>query len=210
MSTATATQLHGRPLVAWLKDNGLDCPRQQLNPTLERALSRWRSGGKADVYVVDEVLVCIDVHLSELPDELWIEPKQTKTVAPDRGGTPPGLYGRLNDSALRVLHRLHSERGLPVKELARRVYGRAGFASAGSAESAIREGFKRLDLPVRRQPPPEHRRCEGIKSTYPNKGRRCIEPTMVGSQFCFAHDPARRAEVVRLAAEARARIGAAV
>jgi hypothetical protein len=48
-------------------------------------------------------------------------------------------------------------------------------------------------------------RCAGTKTTYPGKGRPCTRPAQVGSDFCFAHDPARKHERELVISNARAR-----
>ena len=80
-----------------------------------------------------------------------------------RRGKPKGVYGKLSDDHLRALHRFHLEGGHSVRALGRRIWDRAGFASAGSAAMAISTGFHRLGLPVRTQ-------AEGTARS--NKGRR--------------------------------------
>ena len=55
----------------------------------------------------------------------------------------------------------------------------------------------------RRQNPVQMRPCKGVKLTYPQKGRPCQHYAMDGSDFCLAHDPARREQVVATVAKAR-------
>lgn len=117
----------------------------------------------------------------------------------NRGGVLPGTTGRLRDPHLEVLHRLHIERGMSIREMARRLWRGLGYASEDAADFAIRKGWKRLRLEVRRRPSISDAvgRCKGRKSTYPEKGRLCRERAMVDSEFCREHDPARRNEVLR-------------
>jgi hypothetical protein len=63
-----------------------------------------------------------------------------------RGGKPKGVYGKLEDRHLKALHRFHTEKGVSIRELGRRVWSQAGFANAHSAGVAISYGFKRLGL----------------------------------------------------------------
>lgn len=64
------------------------------------------------------------------------------------GGKPKGVYGKLEDRHLRALHVFHIDKGVSIRELGRRIWRQAGFASAHSADVAIGEGFKRLGLPA--------------------------------------------------------------
>jgi len=50
-------------------------------------------------------------------------------------------------------------------------------------------------------------RCAGVRSQYPRKGQPCQRPAARGSDFCFSHDPARRAEALAIVERARARLG---
>lgn len=51
-----------------------------------------------------------------------------------------------------------------------------------------------------------YRRCAGVKLSYPEKGRPCQRYALVDSDYCLAHDPDRRAEVVERLEDARAAI----
>lgn len=55
----------------------------------------------------------------------------------------------------------------------------------------------------RRAMQPRQPRCKGVRSQYPRKGERCTKPASIGSEFCWVHDPARRAEAVAVVARAR-------
>lgn len=103
----TAEWLDGPALAAWLRDNGLDHPTYQLGHTLERAVSRWRDGARAYVFVVDAVLTKLGLHLSEIPDELWTD-------------APQGGASRL-DSVKRAELLARLAEGEPVKAIARKV-----------------------------------------------------------------------------------------
>jgi hypothetical protein len=102
---------------------------------------------------------------------------------------------KLTDSQLRALHRIHARGGASVKELGRRVWKQAGYSNAHVARSSIRNGFKRLGLPVI----PQRARtglsyCEEIVQYGPRKGRKCGLPKGRGSEVCWNHDEDRAAE----------------
>lgn len=65
-----------------------------------------------------------------------------------RRGKPVGVYGKLTDAQLKALHRFHRDHGVSIRELGRRVWEAAGYASEKSAANAISDGFKRLRLPA--------------------------------------------------------------
>jgi hypothetical protein len=189
--------LDGPSLVSWLQER-FDLGDHVLGFHARR-VREWREGGAVSVFAADPVLTKLDLRPDELPEYLWIE-AATESVRVLR------VPHRLSDDHLRRLHGFHSD-GVPVRELARRIWDRAGYASDDSAANAIRRGFNRLHLPIRTQPTAI--RCKGTKSTYPSKGRRCIDFPMVGSEFCWAHHPARRAEVERSAESMREKLAAA-
>lgn len=151
-----------------------------------------------------------------------------------RRGKPAGVYGRLTDEHIRVIHRYH-ERGYSIRALGRQIYEKMGYASAESAAMAISDGFKRLHLTAQAQPEAtassnrrraakdspgkanstEYKRwlrkknggmrpCQGVRKNYPNKGRPCQRYALKDSDFCLQHDPKRKAEVVQIAKRARA------
>lgn len=134
---------------------------------------------------------------------LWCATPTRK--AKRKGGTPPGVYGKLSDDQLRALHRFHADGGLSIRELGRRVWEKAGYASWESAAHGIRIGFNRLHLTVHKRSHQDLQvpRCSAVKSSPPGVGRRCRSFVAAGSEFCRLHDPARREEVV---AHARAMV----
>jgi hypothetical protein len=67
--------LDGPGLCKWLEDRGYY--RSYLNESLARRWREWAHGCSASVWTVDQVMVALGLHLSELPDHLW-------TAAPDR------------------------------------------------------------------------------------------------------------------------------
>jgi hypothetical protein len=98
-----------------------------------------------------------------------------------------GTMGKLKDRHFRALHKLHTDGGLTIRELGRRVYKRAGYSSAKSAEVTIWRAFHRLELPIvdrRVNPlPPESRQCTGTTPA----GERCPRWTMLGESVCWSH-----------------------
>lgn len=186
-------------LVAYLEERGFALGDLVLG-FHSRRIREWRKGGPVSVFAADPVLTKLDVHPDELPDELWVTEDSGPSYRPLR------VPHRLSDNHLRALHGFHLD-GVSVKELGRRVWDRAGYASEEAAANAIARGFTRLGL--EKGVGPNAQRCHGIKSTYPNKGRRCRDFPMVGSDFCWAHHPDRRAEVERSTESMRARLVAA-
>lgn len=63
--------LDGRALAAWIEDHVTDLGAQLNGQT--RTVQRWRNGASARIWTVDEVLTALGRHLSELPDEVWID-----------------------------------------------------------------------------------------------------------------------------------------
>jgi len=48
-------------------------------------------------------------------------------------------------------------------------------------------------------------RCAGVRTQHPRAGGQCENVSMVGSDYCFNHDPARKEQRDRIAADMRAR-----
>jgi hypothetical protein len=91
--------LDGPRLAEWLRANGLESAKRQLGPTLERAYGRWRAGGKASVYVLDQMLVKLHLHLSDVPDDLWVAwcpavPTRQKVITLILSGMGPAAVAR--------------------------------------------------------------------------------------------------------------------
>lgn len=87
-----------------------------------------------------------------------------------RKGKRLGVYGKLSDDQLRILHAMHDRRGTSIRELARAVIASAGYASEHSALEGIRTGWRRLGLKARAQGEAtrranEARRAEGSPGT---------------------------------------------
>jgi DNA-binding NarL/FixJ family response regulator len=105
MTTAseTAEWLDGPQLVDWLEQHGMETASPHGYST-ERAVQRWKKGGRANVYAADQVLTQVGCHLHELPEEMWID-------APLRG---PKISGKTREEMLRRL-----EAGEKIKPLAK-------------------------------------------------------------------------------------------
>jgi len=159
-----------------------------------------------------------------------------ETTTRKRGGWKrPDKTAYITDTQLRALHLAHVN-GASIRELGRRVWQRAGYASEKSAANAISEGFKRLGLPARdrieatvkasykhgkgardnkaaykrwkRRQEGHARPCRGVKTQPPEVGRPCRRFALADSDYCRSHDP-RFAEARAAELEqARARIGA--
>lgn len=102
---------------------------------------------------------------------------------------------KLTDDQLRLLHRMHSERGASIRELGRIVADQAGFASTAAAARAITRGFDRLHLPARScfesrlmTMASGYPRCEEIRTN----GERCGGFRLPGSDRCWSHHPEHR------------------
>jgi hypothetical protein len=79
----TAAAAHGPRLVAWLREIRVLLPdlgpgdvpvdrAPQLTASQVRRVSDWRRGARASFPVVDALLVHLDRHVSELPDDVWL------------------------------------------------------------------------------------------------------------------------------------------
>ncbi len=98
--------LSGPGLYSWLLQNGLDHIELQLGYHARMA-RHWRDGGTAHVYSADAVLCKLGLHLSEIPDELWIEdPRKGRRITPE-----------MCDEIKRRI----TELGQPIKVVAREV-----------------------------------------------------------------------------------------
>jgi hypothetical protein len=161
----------------------------------ERRLHRWRKESKTlERIEVEEALHNADVGFWEVyPDVPPVE-----ATGPNR----LGQGSKLSDDQVRRLYELH-EAGASIRELGRRFWRPLDYRSLAAAEKGIRRGFARLGLPPLGRPGLSHRRCKGIKTWWPDKGRRCRRAPVLGSDFCREHDPARRAEVVATLDRAR-------
>lgn len=67
--------LDGVALESWLRHHGLFNRELQLGERLSNRVGGWkRRGVFVSVWDADEVLTKLDLHLSELPAEMWVEP----------------------------------------------------------------------------------------------------------------------------------------
>lgn len=71
--------LDGPGLVEWLEAQR---PKRDLGDygpvgKLSKRIREWRAGDKANVYVVDSVLVSLGLTIAYVPTELYVEPPQT-------------------------------------------------------------------------------------------------------------------------------------
>lgn len=116
----TSDWLDGPKLVEWLGRYGLERSEHRLSEDHIERLRRWGKGGKANVYVVDEILIRLGRHLSELPDSLFL------AVTARNGGMAPERREQLLRGLLS---------GAPLKAIAREV---------GCAVSTVRYHRNRL------------------------------------------------------------------
>ena len=139
---------------------------------------------------------------------------------------------RLSERQVIAAHRLYMARGWSLRTLGAMLYGPLGYASANSAANSLREMFVAAGLPRRervaatvmasqthglrpRQPSSQQRdaynalrrerrerqeRC----GAFTTDTRPCPRPAMVGSDFCFAHNPATKELRDTILATARA------
>jgi hypothetical protein len=185
------------PLLDWLeRDRRRSLSEAVIGTTEGRRVRRWRDGETTTLQEADMLLTAVDVHLDEVPQELLPDTKLVPTT-PDLGGVPKGYGAKLNDDKIRLLHRFHVERRVTVQALAKSIWESSGFASSESASWSIRQGFRRLDLPVihHRARAADARRCKE-----PNhRGEPCGSYPLQGLDVCWSHHPDNR-EAAREAA----------
>lgn len=213
MSPQVVEQLSPQPFRQWcawrLDPNGWDRPDapavaddeavvRQLAFDMgigDRRLRRWRNENqRLERIEVEEALHRADVGFWEVyPDvELRVP----------NANNPAGFGSKLSDEQVLELHAVHLS-GASIRELSRRIYKAAGYASAESADYGIRKGFRRLGLPaiVRHQKElATLKRCGHPRAA----GSPCKNPPTPGFDQCWTHrnlDIARQ-NVVR-ATEAR-------
>jgi hypothetical protein len=66
-----AQHADGRAVVAWMLLQGVD--PAVGSETRRKLIQRWEAGAQASFVKVDEVLVAHGFHVSELPDNAWLE-----------------------------------------------------------------------------------------------------------------------------------------
>lgn len=164
----------------------------------ERRLSAWRRENRTlDRDYLEDALHHAGVSITDLYPDL-----EDAAEAGPKPGPPFGFGSKLTDEQVVVLHRLHVERGLSIRELGRRSYRALGYRSWQAAEYGIRRGFIRLGLEsVRRHAFARNsdRRCARVKAN----GEPCGSFAMHGEDYCWPHHPKnqeearRRADVIR-------------
>lgn len=99
--------IDGEALFDWLEnERGVTISGLELfHPTLARRARYWKDGGNAHYATVDRFLIALDLHLTDLPDEVWRETQRKKH--------PRHLTAEVREE---VLQRAESE---PKKALAR-------------------------------------------------------------------------------------------
>jgi hypothetical protein len=182
--------VNGPGLVKWLEERGCELGDRWLGDDARR-IRAWREGSdEPTLGVLDRVLTKLDIHMDELPDDLR---HRVEGEAVERANR---RNAKLTDSQLRALHLLHTKGGYSIRQLAERVWKRAGHKSPEGATAAIRRGFRRLYLPIQHRHPsefPHLPRCEFIKKD----GTRCSAFPVAGETLCFPHHPAHREQVRR-------------
>ncbi len=183
-----AEKVSGLALVEWLEGLGRPLSDSFIGNTNARRVRRWRQGENPSIWDVDAFLIDLDIHLDELPEKL--RPDVPVAASGRGGGVPKGYKAKLSDKQLRVLHRFHTERQVTAASLAAQVWEQAGFASAESAAWSIRQGFKRLGLPLVNY----HARAAGARSCSDQnaKGEPCAQRPLADSEKCWGHDPRTR------------------
>lgn len=97
--------------------------------------------------------------------------------------------------------------GLPVRgQVAATVLAstRNGLSPRDPRERYARRKAAGLVPSGKRAMQPRQPRCKAVKSQAPQKGRQCLRPAMLGSDYCQSHDPAgdvaRREQLARMRA----------
>ena len=141
-------------------------------------------------------------------------------------------HGNLSDAQVDQIYDAYLK-GSSVRDIAKVVWEKLGYANAHTCANSIyynldaagyklrsnatvlrrrnyRHGMGARDNKVaykrwkRRQDPTKLRKCKGSKLTYPQKGRPCDRYALDGSDYCYQHDPEKRADVLAHVAKARA------
>lgn len=74
----TAEWLDGPSIYAWVMDNaGIECV-SYLPENLDRAMRRWKEGGRASIWSVDELLTYVDgpAQLWQIPEDVYRDSKR--------------------------------------------------------------------------------------------------------------------------------------
>jgi hypothetical protein len=157
---------------------------------LEQELHPRRRGGRpvgsvrrlteAQVRVLHRLYVDEQVSCRALGARVWqragYRSANSAAVAIDKAFRELGLPLRTQPEALVLRNTRH---GRATREL------RAAGGDAGP------DGYRQW---LRREQGAYRPRCAGVRTQYPAKGEPCQRPAMVGSDYCFGHDPARAEE----------------
>lgn len=167
---------------------------------------------------------------------LWCD---TQTGASERAEVPPRAVSRprkISEEVLQEARQLYAS-GLSFRAVARQVVDRTEYANANVCATMLGSIFKTRGWPRRdqrqatadanwkhgnmvggrrapgyRKPCEVARRrplCAGVRLQYPRKGEPCQVAAMRGSEFCQAHDPERRHQVLEHVRAMRERKAAA-
>jgi hypothetical protein len=139
-----ATHAHGALGVA--RDVGVD----------EALIRRWLAGryrdGRGNEYEITHIeIATVDRVLTrcETTDSIWTLYPDLEAPRRRRGGKPAGKYRLLTDDQVRAIHRVHTQGGVSLRELARQLHERYGYASAQSMTNCLSAAFDTLGLDAR-------------------------------------------------------------
>jgi hypothetical protein len=65
--------LDGPRFVTWLEGQEEHLENWRVGSTFGRRLTSWRSGAAASVWAVDRILTQLGLHLSLIPEDLWLQ-----------------------------------------------------------------------------------------------------------------------------------------
>ncbi len=121
--------ISGPGFVAWLQGQGLlgaDVLAHRFGPTYSRLTLKWREGSNIQIWTVDKLLTQLDRHISELPDNLYINPPP-RPRPPRKGELTP-------EEKVRIDRALGKE--VPVRAIAKIV---------GRSETTVRKYVKKKE-----------------------------------------------------------------
>ncbi|HTE63660.1 MAG TPA: hypothetical protein VK631_25105, partial [Solirubrobacteraceae bacterium] len=104
-------------------------------------------------------------------------------------------YSSHHSAAAAISHgwrrlRLPARDRIEATRLASRTHGRG---ARDRDEKAYRE-WRKAQLGWNSQQGPGRPQCKGVKVNAPGKGRLCTRHALVGSEYCYSHDPRRELE----------------
>jgi hypothetical protein len=186
MSPIVMEQLDPQPFRDWvderLGENAEDeATVKQLAFDLglgDRKLLRWRKENRhLERIEVEEALHHADVQFWEVYPDL-----ELKVPSPDN---PSWFVSKLSDEQVLELHAINVA-GASVREIARRIWVKAGYKSAEAAAFGIRTGFRRLGLKsvVRH---PTHLATVPQCGLPTGAGTPCRNIPMAGRDLCWTH-----------------------